>query len=52
MVTGIYSRKKRVSRGLLKRIKRKIEMIGNQNILQSLKAPDPAFNIMKTINTV
>ena len=48
VVTGIYSRKKESFTGSSQTYKaEELKMIGNQNILQSLKALDPAFNIME-----
>ena len=49
VVTGIYSRKKESFTGSSKTYKADdLKMIGTQNILQSLKTLDPAFNIMES----
>lgn len=48
VVTGIYSRKKESFTGSSQTYKTEdLKMIGNQNILQSLKTLDPAFNIIE-----
>lgn len=48
VVTGIYSRKKESFTGSSQTYKaEELKMIGNQNLLQSLKTLDPAFNIME-----
>ena len=48
VVTGIYSRKKESFTGSSQTYKaEELKMVGNQNLLQSLKTLDPAFNIME-----
>ena len=48
VVTGIYTRKKESFTGSSQTYKTEdLKMIGNQNILQSLKTLDPAFNIIE-----
>lgn len=47
VVTGIYSRKKESFTGASQTYKAEdLKMVGNQNLLQSLKTLDPAFNII------
>ncbi len=48
VVTGIYSRKKESFTGSSQTYKaEELKMVGTQNLLQSLKTLDPAFNIME-----
>ena len=48
VVTGIYSRKKESFTGSSQTYKAEdLKMVGNQNLLQSLKTLDPAFNILE-----
>jgi len=48
VVTGIYSRKKESFTGSSQTYKaEELKMVGNQNLLQSLKTLDPAFNILE-----
>lgn len=48
VITGIYTRKKESFTGSSQTYKAEdLKMVGNQNLLQSLKTLDPAFNILE-----
>ena len=49
VVTGIYTRKKESFTGSLTTYKGEdLKMVGNQNIIQSLRTLDPAFNVLQS----
>lgn len=49
VVTGIYTRKKESFTGSSKTYKTEdLKMVGTQNIIQSLKTLDPAFNVLES----